>query len=169
MTEQPDFRIGASLLRRIFAAAMFALLAYVLLKMGFSGDGPLWGRALLVGFGGAVVAMGVWLWQATEGGLVLKAETLETDSGKVLARLDQIARVERGAFAMKPAGGFVLKMKEKQKLGWAPGLWWVRGKTVAVGGVLHPSAGKAMGQMIEATMAEAALQKSPDAQGDDAR
>ncbi|MBY6047777.1 hypothetical protein KUV47_03595 [Vannielia litorea] len=162
MTEFNDFRIGASLLRRIFAAAMFGLLAYVLMKMGFSDDGELWIRAVLVVFAGAVIAMGVWLWQATEGELVLKDGALVVEGGRVLARLDEIDRVERGAFALKPAGGFVLKMKQKQKFGWGPGLWWVRGKTVAIGGVVHPAAGKAMGQIIEAEMAEMALQKSPD-------
>ena len=169
MTEQPDFRIGASLLRRIFAAAMFGLLAIVLFKMGFSGEGPLWGRVLLVGFGGGVVAMGVWLWQATEDALVLRDGALRTESGRVLAEIALIERVERGAFALKPAGGFVLKMKEKQGFAWAPGLWWVRGRTVAVGGVVHPAAGKAMAQFIEAEMAEMALQKRPDETPDDPR
>ncbi|SIN98775.1 hypothetical protein [Vannielia litorea] len=169
MTELPDFRIGASLLRRIFAAAMFGLLAYVLFKMGFSGDGPLGVRVVLVGLAGGVVGMGVWLWQATEGELVLRDGALVVEGGRVLARLEQIDRVERGAFAMKPAGGFVLKMREKQQFGWAPGLWWVRGRTVAVGGVVHPAAGKAMGQIIEAAMAELALQKSPDEEGADRR
>ncbi|QDC10224.1 hypothetical protein FHY55_13630 [Oceanicola sp. D3] len=169
MTEQPDFRIGASLLRRIFAAAMFALLAIVLFKMGFSGEGPLWGRGLLVVFGGLVVAMGVWLWQATEGGLVLQDGVLALEDGRVLARLEDVTKVERGAFALKPAGGFVLKMQKKQPFGWGPGLWWVRGRTVAIGGVVHPAAGKAMAQFIEAGMAERALQERPDEGGDEGR
>jgi len=162
MTEMEEFRIGASLMRRIFAAAMFGLLAIVLFRIGFSGDGPLWGRVVLVALGGGTVAMGVWLWQATEGALVLKDGAMTTEDGRVLARVEDVARVERGAFALKPAGGFVLKLKEKQTFGWAPGLWWVRGRTVAVGGVVHPAAGKAMAQLIEAEMAERALQNSPD-------
>lgn len=161
MNDISDYPLRASILRRLFAAAMFALLAIVLLKIGFSGTGPLWGRVLLVLFGGAVVAMGLWLWQATEGGVVLADGALRLESGEVLARIDEIERVERGAFAMKPAGGFVLKMKHKQPLGWAPGLWWRRGRTVAVGGVIHPASGKAMAQFIEAQMAENA-QKNAD-------
>ncbi|MBS8228885.1 hypothetical protein DYI42_21890, partial [Vannielia litorea] len=124
---------------------------------------------LLVLFGGAVVGVGVWLWQATEATLVLRDGALVVDGGRVLAEVDRIERVERGAFALKPAGGFVLKMKEKQPFGWGPGLWWVRGRTVAVGGVVHPASGKAMAQFIEAEMAERALQERPDEGGGEGR
>ncbi|WP_301047370.1 hypothetical protein [Vannielia sp.] len=128
------------------------MLAFFLYKQGFDGGGPAWVRIVLTLAGTAVMVMGVWLWSATEATIVLEDGELRTSNGRLLARVDQVLRVEKGAMSIKPVGGFTLKLKEKGPRGWAPGLWWSLGKTVAVGGVTHPAMGKAMAQLIEAEM-----------------
>lgn len=75
------------------------------------------------------------LWRATAVGLELTDEELRDTNGRVLARLDQILSVDRGTFAFKPSGGFVLRLTEAPGAAWQPGLWWRFGTRLGVGGV----------------------------------
>jgi hypothetical protein len=41
----------------------------------------------------------------------------------VLARIDEIASLDRGTFAFKPSNGFLLRLSRKGTRVWRPGLW----------------------------------------------
>lgn len=145
--------IGASAIRRW--VALLALLGLALLFFRFAiGDVPdLW-RLLFVGLGAAILWCGNRLRVATLGGLVLTRSGLETAEGEMLARLDNIDKVERGAFAFKPSNGFLLRLKEADGNGWAPGLWWKFGRRIGVGGTLSNGQSRAMAETIIALQAE---------------
>ena len=81
---------------------------------------------------------------------------LRDSDGVVLARLDQIIRVDRGAMAMKPANGFTLVLDARQPFGWAPGMWWRLGRRVGVGGVAVAHQAKFMAEVIAERMQRSA-------------
>ena len=128
--------IKASAPRRVIGAgAMIGLGALMLyLAVANPPENVIW-LVFLVGCGLFALWVSQMLWQATAHSLILTDEALIDDQGQVLARLDQIAKVDRGAFALKPSNGFVLFLKEPDSRAWYPGLWWRMGKRVAVGGV----------------------------------
>ena len=76
------------------------------------------------------------------------AEGLRDGNGRLLCRMDQIAGVDRGAFAFKPSNGFLVKLKEPMPRVWQPGLWWRLGRRIGVGGVTPAGQGKFMADMI---------------------
>ncbi|AJE48034.1 hypothetical protein [Celeribacter indicus] len=152
-----DLILSVSPARRVVACLMLlllgALLVWVVLRP--EGIGPGYGAMLLVLAAGAVwLALALWL--ATARRLVLTGEALvEEGSGRLLCRLDDIARVERGTFAFKPSNGFLLRLKTPGPRVWAPGLWWRIGRRIGVGGVTPASQAKAMADVIAARVAGA--------------
>jgi hypothetical protein len=88
---------------------------------------------LALGIGALVLAQ--FMWRSTAHSLVLTETELRESSGVVLARIDNIQKVDRGMFAMKPSNGFNILLKEPASRVWRPGLWWRLGRRVAVGGV----------------------------------
>ena len=78
----------------------------------------------------------------------------------MIALIDEIERVERGMFAMKPSNGFLLRLKSRRQRSWQPGLWWALGRRVGIGGVTPGSQSKVMAQMLEALLVERA--QAPD-------
>lgn len=104
-----------------------------------------------VGFGALYMAFRIWT--ATKSRLLLTDEDIREETGRVLCRVEDIERIERGAFAFKPSNGFVVVLKEKAPRGWAPGLWWRIGRRVGVGGVTSAGAGKAMADVVAARVA----------------
>ena len=145
--------IGASFMRRW--VALLALLGLALLFFRFAiGDVPdLW-RLLFVGLGAAILWCGNRLRVATLGGLVLTRAGLETAEGEMIAAIDNIDKVERGVFAFKPSNGFLLRLKEPDGKGWAPGLWWKVGRRIGVGGTLSNGQSRAMAETIIALQVE---------------
>ncbi len=87
-------------------------------------------------------------WQVTGAALELTEHELRLSSGETLARLDEIEKVDRGAFAMKPSGGFVIDLKAKGPTRWAPGLYWQMGRRIGVGGLVSPAAARAMADTV---------------------
>ncbi|MEP1521841.1 MULTISPECIES: hypothetical protein [Ascidiaceihabitans] len=87
----------------------------------------------------AVGAASLWaaenMRRATTLTIELTEEGLRDSSGEVLARLDDIAGIDRGVFAFKPSNGFLLSTKTPATRVWRPGLWWRFGKRVGVGGM----------------------------------
>ncbi|MBL4559156.1 MAG: hypothetical protein JKP98_25190 [Rhodobacteraceae bacterium] len=65
----------------------------------------------------------------------------------------EIERVDRGALAFKPSGGFVLHLAAPGTAGWAPGLWWRVGRRLGVGGATNPMEGRAMADIIAVRIA----------------
>lgn len=83
--------------------------------------------ALLLGWRG---------WLGSTQTIIFDANGLHAQDGTVVASMDNIRRVDRGAFAFKPSNGFVLHLKQPMPRNWVPGMWWSVGRRVGIGGVL---------------------------------
>ena len=106
-------------------------------------------RMFLIVLGLAAIWCGDKMRRATELALELTRTELRDSSGMVLARLDQVVAIDRGAFAFKPSNGFTLKLSSPGPRGWRPGLWWRIGKRVGIGGVVAAAQAKIMAETIQ--------------------
>ncbi len=144
-----------SLARRIIAAAIVALFGVICLEVLALAPPaePVWMVVLLVAGLGAL-----WLawrnWRASAVGIVLHEDRIEDTEGRLLARIDEIERVERGFFAIRPANGFVLILKEKGDFAWAPGLWWRFGRRLGIGGTTPSRMAREMADVIALMLEE---------------
>lgn len=140
--------LQASLLRRMFAYGTVFVLGALVVMLAFVQPPALGWQLFLLAFGGATLLVAERLRRATLLGLVLTEDELRDTGGQVLARLDNIASVDRGAFAFKPSNGFILRLAEPAPRTWAPGLWWRYGRRVGVGGVTPAGPAKYMAEQI---------------------
>lgn len=158
MTGVPDERpevtlmiLGASLGRLWLGVACAAALGLLLFWIVFAG------RPALVYQVSFLIAGLLFLWlaatlkRAGDDRIVLTNKVLRTESGRILARVENVHAVERGAFAFKPPNGFLVRLKEPEgDRGWVPGLWWKRGRLVGVGGVVSAGTSRAMAEALTA-------------------
>ncbi len=98
--------------------------------------------AFLVVFGLGCLWLAWSVWHASARVIELTRVELREAGGRVLCAIDNVERVDRGVFAFKPAGGFLVKLKDPVGRVYAPGLWWRVGRTLAVGGVTARSQAK---------------------------
>jgi hypothetical protein len=146
--------VEASGPRRVIALAMLVGLGGLLLYLAFATPPEALGwQVFLVAAG----ALSLWaadrMRRATMGRLVLTASTLTDADGTVLARIDELEKLERGVFAFKPSSGFLLKLRRSGPAEWRPGLWWRLGRRVGVGGVTPRYQTRAMAELIELRLA----------------
>ncbi len=96
------------------------------------------------------------MWVVTGVRLELTRQELREEGGRVLCSIEEIASVDRGFFAFKPASGFLIRLKEESTRGgvYAPGLWWRRGKTIMVGGVTSRAQSKSVADLITVLLVE---------------
>ena len=140
--------LQATAARRLFAyGAVFALGALLIILAFFQPPAFGW-QIFLIAFGAAALVVAERLRRATLFGLVLTETELRDTSGTVLAKLDDVKGVDRGALAFKPSNGFVLRVRSSQERAWAPGLWWRYGKRVGIGGVTPSGPAKFMAEQI---------------------
>lgn len=117
------------------------------------------GEAGVVLRAACAVAGGLLLWglgrlrDAGSRALVLTEAGLADTKDGPICRLADIVRVERGAFAFKPARGFALRLAARGPRRWVPGLWWRTGRTIGVGGLTGAGETRIMAEMIEAAVA----------------
>lgn len=141
-------RITIAPARFYFAFGVQVLLGLVLIYMAFISAAGLFGKIV-------IIALGVFMWfqanrlrQSLGCEIWLTDEGLVTNEGVILAPMDQITGVSRGAFALKPSNGFSVGLKESLGFLWVPGLWWRFGKRVGIGGVTGAGAAKFMAEQI---------------------
>lgn len=150
--DAPDIlaRVEVSPARRWFGIVSMGALGVVMLWMSLSHPPQTLGlQAFLLGMGGLGVYMAVRMHKATELSLELTRDVLRDSSGTVLARVDEIRRVDRGALAFKPSQGFLLVLDRPMPARWQPGLWWRVGRRVGVGGVTSAAMAKTMAEIIQ--------------------
>jgi len=109
---------------------------------------------VLLALGAGMLWLSVRLWQATDRTILLTRAGLFDSAGTCIAALSDIAEVDRGVFAFKPSGGFVLRLTHAPGRDWAPGLWWRFGRQLGVGGVTPNAQGRAMAEMIAIALAD---------------
>ena len=137
--------------RRWMGILSAVLLGMVLVWLAsFPQPNFLWQLAFLAG--AIWVLWGAYrMYQATSEHILLTREALVTGSGEVLARVENVAKVDRGVFAFKPSNGFLVRLKEPEgPATWRPGLWWRRGTFLGVGGVVPGGQSRAMAEILTA-------------------
>ena len=157
MTDSPETVIATLTprgTRRWMGIGVHALLGGVLIVLGLElmPTGPLWGL-FVAGLGALALAGAVRMHRATALKLELTETELRDSAGRVLARIDEVRGVEKGAFAFKPSQGFLVVLKTPQPRAWHPGLWWRFGRFVGIGGVTPANEGKAMAELIALRLA----------------
>lgn len=145
-------RLPASPLRRWTTMVLLAVFAAIFLQVGF--ELPLERPIAKIGamlLGLAVIWQGVLIWRA--GGRVLELTTsalIETGTGRVLARIEDIDRLDRSIIAWRPATGFLILLKQPASgLSGTPGMWWRIGRRIGVGGITPKLEGKAMAELLD--------------------
>ena len=151
--DETILEIRPSPIRRWMALLALLILAGMLLALAIGDVPDLW-RLFFVGVGVWVLWSGNNLRLATLDGLVLTRAGLGTTSGKMLAAVENIEKVERGVLAFKPSNGFLVRLKEADGRGWAPGLWWKYGRRLGVGGTLSGGQSRAMADLLAALVIE---------------
>ncbi len=145
-------KIAASQPRRWLGVGMLLFLGGLLIYVAFATPPDLAWQVFLLLMGGASLWVGDKMRRATEGWIELSDEGLVTHTGEVIARIDEIEKVERGMLAFKPSNGFMIKTKNPAARRWEPGLWWRMGRRIGVGGVTAASQSKVMADLISAKL-----------------
>lgn len=155
MTDEIIATLEPTTARRGFAVGVIAALGAILLYLAVSSppQSLVW-LVFLVGLGLFALWGAERLFRATDKRLELTRTELREAGGRVLARVDEIQGVDRGAFAFKPSNGFLLKLRQPAERVWAPGLWWRFGRRVGVGGVTPGSAAKNMAEALAIMIAD---------------
>ncbi|PPB80231.1 hypothetical protein LV82_02105 [Albidovulum inexpectatum] len=146
-------RITPSVPRRLFALGVLGALGFLLVYLAFSipsGSGLVSG--MLVVFGVLALVLCVRMYRATARSLILTQDELRDSEGTVIARLQDVERVERGAFAFKPSNGFLLHLTTSHSRRWEPGLWWRLGRRVGVGGTISGAEGRNMADLLSVAL-----------------
>ncbi len=147
--------VDPSVIRRYFGVGVLAILGAVLVYIAFARppEAFVW-RVFLIGLGAVILWGAETMRKATGVSLILTRETLSTSDGRVLARVEDIASVDRSFFAFKPSNGFLVTLKSRQERAWVPGLWWRFGKRVGVGGVTSARQTRFMAEILTALVLE---------------
>lgn len=141
--------------RRFFGVGTLAGLGVVMLYIAIiSPPAQVLMLAILVLIGAAFLGAAKKLWDATAESLIMTREDITTSSGRLLCRIDDIEKIDRGFFAFKPTNGFLVLLKEPTTRSWSPGLWWHLGKHIGIGGVTSPRQAKEMSAMISMMIVE---------------
>lgn len=140
--------------RRMFGTAVLyglgALLLYLVVVQTPDGLHLVF---LLTVLGTISIYGGYRMWDVTGHMIELTEEELRLSDGRVICRIEDIAKVDRSFFAFKPSNGFLLTLKTSYPNAWAPGLWWRVGKRVGVGGLTSGAEGKMMADTLAAMIA----------------
>ncbi len=159
---QTELSLTPSLMRRVSGAMMLGLLGVLVLWVGLRPEGPtLFWRLFLLILGGGSLYMSWMVWSKSACRLVLTEEVLAErdlddptgERQRVLCRIDDIDKVERGTFAFKPSNGFLIRLKTPGTRAWVPGVWWRLGSRIGVGGVTAAGEGKAMADVLASRVA----------------
>lgn len=111
-------------------------------------------RVTILALGVLAVLGAVRVHRATSLTIELTETELRDSAGKLIARVDDIRHVDRGALAIKPSNGFLLTLESGGPFHWAPGLWWRVGRFVGVGGVTPAGEGKFMAELLSGLVAQ---------------
>lgn len=147
-----------------FAIAALGALALGMLWMALTHPlvGPGWRAGLVVACASLVLAIRALLASGRRV-LVLTREGLFDSVAGDVCRIGDIARVERGIFALRPARGFALRLARPLERRWVPGLWWRFGRNLGVGGLTAAAETRLMAEVLDALVAERAAGAGPAA------
>ena len=157
MSQSPPPVLAPTAFRTATGIAVMAGLALLLLSAA-AAQGAV-AQALMIAAALAALALAFAMWRGRSDSLRWTDAGLSDAAGQVIARRDDIVRVERNPIALKPSNGFTLHLARPHARAWQPGLYWRIGRRVGVGGLTSPGVAKALADRI-------ALDTAPDASRD---
>lgn len=143
--------IAPSAPRRAMGIIVLCTLGAILVYLAIANPpASIFWQGFLLVLGVGTLVLSDLMRRATMHGLELTPRELRDGTGRVVARVDRIVRVERGTFAIKPSNGFLLLLSAPEQGGnhWAPGLWWRLGRRVGVGGITSASETKVVAEQL---------------------
>lgn len=147
-------RLEPSQPRRFMGIALQLALGLFLISLAISFPREQMGvRLLILVLGGLMLYFGYRMWQLTDVALILTKTELRDSRGRLLAKIDNVREVSRGAFALKPSHGFSLVLHRGERRAWVPGIWWRLGTRVGIGGITPSQPARYMAEMIAAMIA----------------
>lgn len=141
-------RVTASAPRRWLAYFVLVALGLVVIYVALVQPPAALGLVFLLVFGVSALWLAERLRAGTRRVIELTDHELRDTTGVTLAKLDEIERVSRGLFSLKPPNGFSLVLKSPAARAWVPGLWWRLGRRVGVGGVTSAGQTRLMAEQI---------------------
>ena len=153
MSKSVIAKLEASPVRRGLALFVMMLLGFLLLYLAITTYASFFHKVFLVVVVAAVFFMARAMQRGTSGHIELRDTGLFFENGRCLTLIDDITRVERGAFAFKPSNGFVVSLTQKTHRAWVPGLYWAFGTKIGIGGVTAPSDAKFMADSLAVLIA----------------
>ncbi len=148
-------RLEVSQGRRILGVGLQGVLGLLLLYIvAAQPSGNVAGSFILAAIGISLVWFAWRFWKSTETTLVLTTDGLFDGNGRFFCTFKDIEKLDRGFFAFRPSGGFLIVTKEPVQRGWAPGLWWAFGRRIGVGGSTGRPASKQMADIISVMLTE---------------
>ncbi|WP_135506214.1 hypothetical protein [Roseovarius aestuariivivens] len=138
--------LGVGMMTALGALVLYAALVHPPASVGW--------RVFAILCGGLGLWLGHAMYHATQGAVELTRTGLRTRDGEWIARLSEIVSVDRGAFALKPSNGFLVRLNAKAPARWRPGLWWRVGARVGLGGVTSGGQARAMADILATLLAE---------------
>jgi len=149
--------IAASPGRRILGIGSLWILSLMVIYVAIVQPPVLGWQVFLFALGGGSIWIAEMMRRATAVTLELTRNELRDSMGVVLARMDEVAGLDRGMFAFKPSNGFLLRLNTKKPRAWRPGLWWSLGARIGVGGMTPAHQAKFMAEIIANLLAERGL------------
>ena len=146
--------VNASLPRRVVALGLLCVLAVLVIYVAIATPPALGWQIFLIAVGTSSLMVANAVRKATASELELTREELRDTSGIILVRLEDVASIDRGAFAFKPSNGFLLRLKKPHSRGWRPGLWWRSSRRIGVGGMTPGGQTKFMSDIIAVMLKE---------------
>ncbi|MDK3075461.1 hypothetical protein QO034_20510 [Sedimentitalea sp. JM2-8] len=146
--------LEASPIRRgIGVATLVAMAALLFYSAATTASGPLW-QAIAVVLGAASLWTADLFRRAAAGRVELTEGGLRDSRGETIVSMEDIVRLDRGAFAFKPSNGFTIRTRSPGTRVWRPGLWWRFGHRIGIGGVTPIAQSKAMAELLTQRIAE---------------
>lgn len=154
MQEDVLARVEASTPRRWMGVGMLGIVGTLVIYVALAQPPELVWQVFLLVVGAGSLWLAYRMWIATEDAIELTETELRTQSGQLIAKLDQIESVDRGVFAFKPSNGFLVVTRTAGQNAWAPGLWWRLGRRLGIGGMTSAAEAKFMSEALMTLIAK---------------
>ncbi len=141
-------RVQASPGRAIFSYGVLFILGILVLYATLTQPPAFHWLVFMIGFGLLMLFMAEKQRRAAKLEILLTADEVIDSQGRILAHMDDIVSVSRGAFALKPSNGFTIVTRDKGSRVYIPGMWWRQGRRVGVGGITGAGQTKFMAEQI---------------------
>jgi len=160
MSDPVLMSLSASAPRRWSGVITLSLLGALILYLAFAVPfGP--AQIIMILGGVGILHTASLFHHSTQQVIELTKTELRIKDGPLLAKVSDVVKVERGAFAFKPSNGFLVSLKTPMQRRWAMGMYWCFSKRVGVGGVTGAGEGKAMSETLAMLISDEGL---PDLQ-----